>query len=132
MGSIEETRTDLPSVSVNGEPNESYNGTINGSANGIDSHATQGSITIPMHNVPAFTPSKRLRVVTIGAGYSGMMLAHKLQYTYAKEFATLVEHTIFESKSEVGGTWGKSSLPSTLVRLLAELRFLRCFLIAIS
>jgi hypothetical protein len=71
-------------------------------ANGVD---TPNGINIPMHNAPAFTPTRKLRVVTIGAGYSGMIFAHKLQYTHAEEFADLVEHTIFESGSEVGGTW---------------------------
>jgi cation diffusion facilitator CzcD-associated flavoprotein CzcO len=65
----------------------------------VDPHA---AIKIPMHDVPAFTPRKKLRVITIGAGYSGMILAHKLQHTYEKEFCALVEHTIFESKSEAG------------------------------
>jgi cation diffusion facilitator CzcD-associated flavoprotein CzcO len=64
-----------------------------------------------MHNVPAFTPSKKLRVVTIGAGYSGMIFAHKLQYTYGPEFANLVEHTIYEAKSSAGGTWVANTYP---------------------
>lgn len=29
-------------------------------------------ITIPLNNVPAFTPSKELQVVIIGAGYAGV------------------------------------------------------------
>jgi hypothetical protein len=70
--------------------------------NGVN---TLNDIRIPMHDAPAFTRTRKLRVVTIGAGYSGMIFAHKLQYTYAKEFTDLVEHTIFESASEVGGTW---------------------------
>ncbi|ETI21297.1 hypothetical protein G647_07643 [Cladophialophora carrionii CBS 160.54] len=64
-----------------------------------------------MHNVPAFTPSKKLRVVTIGAGYSGMIFAHKLQYTYGPEFASLVEHTIYEAKPCAGGTWVANTYP---------------------
>ena len=55
--------------------------------------------------------AKKLRVVTIGAGYSGMIFAHKLQYTYEKEFSTLVDHTIFESKDDAGGTWIVNSYP---------------------
>ena len=64
-----------------------------------------------MHDVPAFTPRKKLRVITIGAGYSGMIFAHKLQYTYEKEFSSSIDHTIFESRSDAGGTWIANSYP---------------------
>jgi cation diffusion facilitator CzcD-associated flavoprotein CzcO len=74
----------------------------------IDPYA---SIKIPMHDVPAFTPRKKLRVVTIGAGYSGMIFAHKLQYKYEKEAAAIIDHTIYESKSDAGGTWIANSYP---------------------
>ena len=85
---------------------------IDGNSNtSLDSADPHAAIKIPMHDVPAFTPRKKLRVVTIGAGYSGMIFAHKLQYTYEREFSTLVEHTIFESKSDAGGTWIANSYP---------------------
>ncbi|OAL31040.1 hypothetical protein AYO20_08461 [Fonsecaea nubica] len=113
MGSVgETTTTPLPSAPVPGKQDGSHVGSAPRAADVANGHSrTQDSITIPMHNVPAFTPSKKLRVVTIGAGYSGMIFAHKLQYTYAKEFDTLVEHTIFESKSNAGGTWIANSYP---------------------
>jgi hypothetical protein len=78
---------------------------LNGDASNENGSYLGKSARIPLHNVPAFTPSKKLRVVTIGAGFSGMIFAHKLQYTYAKELGDLVEHTIFESRAETGGTW---------------------------
>ena len=83
-------------------------GNSNTSLDSADPHA---AIKIPMQDVPAFTPRKKLRVVTIGAGYSGMIFAHKLQYTYEKEFSMLVDHTIFESKDHAGGTWTANSYP---------------------
>lgn len=69
------------------------------------------NIIIPLNDSPAFTPERKLRVVTIGAGYSGLIFAHKLQYTYAKEAESILEHTIFEAKDQVGGTWVDNTYP---------------------
>jgi hypothetical protein len=63
------------------------------------------SISIPLNNVPAFTPTKKLRCAVIGAGFSGMTMAHKLQYKYAEELGKLLEFVIYEARSTVGGTW---------------------------
>ncbi len=71
-------------------------------------------ITIPLNDVPAFTPRKKLRVVTIGAGYAGMILAEKLQYKYAKEMDEILEHTIFEAKDCIGGTWVANTYPGVM------------------
>lgn len=68
-------------------------------------------ITVPLRNVNAFTPQKKLRVVTIGAGYAGMTLAQKLQHKYKDEMDTILEHTIYEAKSEPGGTWVANTYP---------------------
>jgi hypothetical protein len=62
-------------------------------------------ITIPLNETYAFTPRKKLRVVTIGAGYSGMILAQKLQHKYAEEVEQIVEHVIYEARDSVGVTW---------------------------
>lgn len=58
-------------------------------------------ITVPLNDVPAFTPTKKLRVVTIGAGYSGLILAHKLQYVH-KDVAELLDFVIYEAKDQPG------------------------------
>lgn len=63
------------------------------------------SISIPLNDEPAFTPSKKLRVAIIGAGFSGMTMAHKLQYKYQPEFEDLIDWKIYEARSTVGGTW---------------------------
>lgn len=121
------SNTRLPTTTVEAQPQHHANGfhnvsEANPSAIGISkTQATNGypysspdhyaSIKIPMHDVPAFTPRKKLRVVTIGAGYSGMIFAHKLQYKYENELSTLIEHVIYESKSDAGGTWIANSYP---------------------
>ena len=51
----------------------------------------------------AYTPRK-LRVITIGAGFSGLLMAHKFQHRFP-EMQSYVDHTIFEGHKELGGTW---------------------------
>jgi hypothetical protein len=75
-------------------------------------------ITVPLNDVPAFTPSKKLRVVTIGAGYSGLILAHKIQHVYSKELDGLMDHVIYEAKDQPGVSL-KGYLTHQLLTLLA-------------
>jgi hypothetical protein len=71
-------------------------------------------IVIPMNDVPAFTPSRKLRIGIIGAGYSGLIMAHKLMYEQAEKVDNIVNFTIFESKSVPGGTWVDNTLSTSL------------------
>lgn len=48
---------------------------------------------IPVVEQPAFHPRK-LRVVCVGAGYSGLMIAHK--YRYEMSMSDYVDLTIYE------------------------------------
>jgi len=61
---------------------------------------------------PAYTPRK-LRVVTIGAGYSGLTLAHKLQHQH-EDASEQIDHTIYEARSELGGTWLVNTYPGVV------------------
>lgn len=76
---------------------------VNGVVEGV-------SYDIPMHDVTAWTPRKKLRVVTVGAGFSGLLFAHKLQHEYP-EMQDLVDHTIYEAKHDIGGTWLANNYP---------------------
>jgi cation diffusion facilitator CzcD-associated flavoprotein CzcO len=67
------------------------------------------SRSIPLNPEYAFTPRK-LRVVTIGAGFSGLLMAHKFQHRFP-ELQDYVQHTIYEARSDVGGTWLINSYP---------------------
>jgi hypothetical protein len=94
-----------PSSSLEQETNHT-NGTTHAppaTAHPRSSYISQ--ITVPLKNVPAFTPTKKLRVAIIGAGFSGMTMAHKLQYKYAEEFSGVIDWKIYEARSTVGGTW---------------------------
>jgi cation diffusion facilitator CzcD-associated flavoprotein CzcO len=57
----------------------------------------------------AYTPRK-LKVFTIGAGFSGLLMAHKFQHRFP-EMQDLVDHTLFEAHHEVGGTWLVNNYP---------------------
>ncbi|KAK4501478.1 hypothetical protein PRZ48_007287 [Zasmidium cellare] len=64
---------------------------------------------IDMHDALAFTP-RRIRIITVGAGFSGLMMAHKFQHRFP-ELQEFVDHTIFESRADVGGTWLVNTYP---------------------
>ncbi|KAK5709231.1 hypothetical protein LTR17_019956 [Elasticomyces elasticus] len=59
--------------------------------------------TIPPNDQLTFTPRK-LRVITGGAGFSGLMLAHKFQHRFS-EMQSIIQHKIFEARHDMGGTW---------------------------
>lgn len=58
----------------------------------------------PLRGPAAFTPRRKLKVVTVGAGFSALIFAHKLQHE-RPEFQQLVTHKIFELRDDIGGTW---------------------------
>lgn len=44
--------------------------------------------------------TRKIRVLTIGAGVSGIMMAYQIQ-----KLCQNVEHVIYEKNEEIGGTW---------------------------
>ncbi|KAF5226916.1 hypothetical protein FANTH_14940, partial [Fusarium anthophilum] len=67
-----------------------------------DTAPRSASNWVPISEAPAFTPRK-IRVVCIGAGYSGLMLAYKWKHETPME--DFVDLTIYEKNEDVGGTW---------------------------
>jgi hypothetical protein len=57
----------------------------------------------------AYTPRK-MKVITIGAGFSGLLMAHKFQHRFP-EMRDIVEHKIFDMRDDVGGTWLANHYP---------------------
>ncbi|KAL4984189.1 hypothetical protein BDW68DRAFT_167552 [Aspergillus falconensis] len=55
----------------------------------------------------AFTP-RRLRVVCVGAGFSGLIMAYKVKHERRLEY---VDFTVYEKNPEVGGTWYENVYP---------------------
>ncbi len=74
-----------------------------------DTHEYSDPYAIPLHDQLAFTPRK-LRVITAGAGFSGLMLAHKFQHRFP-EVQAFLEHKIFEARNDIGGTWLVNTYP---------------------
>jgi ribulose 1,5-bisphosphate synthetase/thiazole synthase len=55
---------------------------------------------------PIYTPNRRLSVICIGAGASGLLLAYKLD----RHFDTF-DLTIYEKNADIGGTWFENRYP---------------------
>lgn len=87
------------------------NGSINEHTNGVCSNGAENTSSDPfsLNRQYAYTPRK-LKVFTIGAGFSGLLIAHKFQHRFP-EMQDIVDHTIFEAHSEVGGTWLVNNYP---------------------
>lgn len=75
---------------------------------------------VPVKEQPLRHPRK-LRVVTIGAAISAMNMAYEIQYGYENlgtdqegargKLEDVVEHCIYESNKEIGGTWLVNTYP---------------------
>lgn len=73
-----------------------------------DGHGLKG---LPVSFNPDFAlKPRKLRIITIGAGFSGLLIAHKFQHRFP-ELQEFVNHTIFESRSDIGGTWLVNTYP---------------------
>ncbi len=57
---------------------------------------------VPLLQQPLYTPTRKLRVVCVGAGYAGLMLASKVQNEWKME--DFVDLQIYEKNGDVGGT----------------------------
>jgi len=57
---------------------------------------------------PALT-RRKLRLVCVGAGYSGLTFAHKVQHE--KKLEDVIDLQIYEKNDEVGGTWYENTYP---------------------
>lgn len=109
----------VASTKVNGTLNTILNGTTAPHTNGTNGTSTSSKYWIPLNKQLAFTPRK-IRVITIGAGYSGLIVAHKFQHKFP-EMQDMVDHTIFEARSEVGGTWLVNTYPGVQCDVPAQI-----------
>ncbi|CAG1978388.1 unnamed protein product [Fusarium graminearum] len=63
----------------------------------------------PLLEQPAFTRTRKMRVVCIGAGFGGLLVAHKVQHELKLEDE--VDLTIYEKNADIGGTWYENTYP---------------------
>lgn len=52
------------------------------------------------YNYPIYEPQRKLKVLCIGAGASGLLLAYKIQRHFDN-----VDLEVFEKNEDVSGTW---------------------------
>ncbi|EXJ60795.1 hypothetical protein A1O7_04948 [Cladophialophora yegresii CBS 114405] len=76
---------------------------LNGHAKPTDSNGTSSGYTIPDRRLG---DPVQLRVITIGAGASGLNLAHQIE-----KHMKNVTHVVYEKNPEVGGTWYENTYP---------------------
>lgn len=106
-----ETEGELPNVNgaKSAKPvtdrKQANNSHMNGTTNGLDT--TEDPFLLAKEF--AYT-SRKIKVFTIGAGFSGLLMAHKFQHRFP-EMQDIVDHTIFEAHHEVGGTWLVNNYP---------------------
>jgi hypothetical protein len=76
-------------------------------------------IDVPLLSHHAYK-KRKLRVATIGAGFSGLILAHKIQHEHP-EVQEYIEHVIFEANDDIGGTWRVNTYPGVQCDVPAHL-----------
>ena len=79
---------------------------VDGAAtNGVSSHPPNW---IPIYEEHSYKPRK-IKVITIGAGWSGLTMAHKVQNELKLEH--FIEHVIYEKNPDIGGAWYENRYP---------------------
>ncbi|RAL01331.1 flavin-containing monooxygenase [Aspergillus ibericus CBS 121593] len=71
----------------------------------------QGHITknwVPIKEEPVYTP-RRIRLICVGAGFSGLTLAHKIKHEM--RLGEIIDYVIYERNHDVGGTWLQNKYP---------------------
>lgn len=67
---------------------------------------TDGTYTIP-DRILNTVDDRKVKVLTIGAGVSGILMAYLIQRDCQN-----VEHVIYEKNGDIGGTWLENTYPS--------------------
>ncbi|KAH0836225.1 putative sterigmatocystin biosynthesis monooxygenase stcW [Fonsecaea pedrosoi] len=74
---------------------------------------------VVMEDHVLWKPQKKVKVISIGCGFSGLTLAHKIQHKYKLD--DRIEHTLYEKNSDVGGTWFENRYPGVLCDVPAHI-----------
>lgn len=60
-----------------------------------------------------------LKIITIGAGFSGLTIAYKIQHQY--QFGNQIQHVIYEKNPDIGGTWYENRYPGLVCDIPAHI-----------
>jgi cation diffusion facilitator CzcD-associated flavoprotein CzcO len=63
---------------------------------------------------PTFSPTRRLKIAIIGAGYSGLIMVHKLMYQHKTEVEKKLDFVIYEANDVQGCTWVDNTYPGVM------------------
>ncbi|KAF2092546.1 FAD/NAD(P)-binding domain-containing protein [Rhizodiscina lignyota] len=70
-------------------------------------YSTPGSSGYDIPNITMGDPNnRRIKVITIGGGFSGILMAYQIQ-----KLCQNVEHRIYEKNEDIGGTWLENRYP---------------------
>jgi len=76
-----------------------------------DQDFLQSNKMVEIKKEPLYTP-RPLRVVCVGAGFGGLLVAHQVKYN--KQFEGFINFQIYEKNTSVGGTWFENRYGSSL------------------
>jgi ribulose 1,5-bisphosphate synthetase/thiazole synthase len=57
---------------------------------------------VPVLEQPLYT-KRKLRVICLGAGFSGLTLAYKIKHDW--KYDDFIDFQIYEKNADLGGTW---------------------------
>ncbi|KAF2139226.1 uncharacterized protein K452DRAFT_275341 [Aplosporella prunicola CBS 121167] len=91
------------------------NGTSHNNSSQKETGSADTSVPLESHpnwvsllEQPLHTP-RPLKIICVGAGYSGLTLAHKIKHEH--KLSDILDLTIYEKNSDVGGTWFENRYP---------------------
>jgi cation diffusion facilitator CzcD-associated flavoprotein CzcO len=68
----------------------------------------QKSNWVSILELPLYT-KRKLRVICLGAGFSGLTLAYKIKHDW--KYNDFIDLQIYEKNSDLGGTWFENRYP---------------------
>lgn len=78
---------------------------LNGAVNGSRVHVANW---VPIKEEPLYT-RRPLKIICIGAGFSGLTLAHKIKHEHKLEH--VLDLVVYDKNADVGGTWFENRYP---------------------
>ena len=66
---------------------------------------------IPKYKRMMRTPTRKLRIVAIGTGFSAMNLAYSIYHSHKHRLGDFCELCIYETRDDIGGTWLVNTYP---------------------
>ncbi|KAK4942831.1 hypothetical protein LTR66_014662 [Elasticomyces elasticus] len=100
------------------------NGFETGGEHGLNDHPNSLAEGKPKNWIPIaehvlWKPTKKVKLISIGCGFSGLTMAQKIQNAYKMD--DRVEHVMYEKNEDVGGTWFENRYPGVMCDVPAHI-----------